>query len=289
MNDYIWEKAYYGDWLNIDGETDADVLATATQAVSVRMIADMFNAVGYDSAKYYEIYENIKKAFRNAFVGKDGKIKSNSQASYAIAYYGGLIDEWEATNNLYATLEEKNFHIHSGFVGIRFILPVLCDLGMKDVAYRLITNETYPSWGYSIVNGATTVWERWNSYTKQDGFADRTMNSFNHYALGSCGEWYYEYMLGIKPASPGFERVQIKPYVDRTGKITSAKGHYDSRNGRIAVEWSVKNGVAEICVEKPETMPAEFCFENVLSIEQDGKKEQSFRENAKVTKVKISL
>lgn len=289
MDNYIWKLAYYGDWLNVDGETDADVLATSTQAISVRMVAQMFEAVGFDSAKYYAIYDNIKVAFRNAFVDENGKIKGDSQASYAIAYYGGLISADEARDNFYKSLEIKNFHIHSGFVGIRFILPVLCDLGLQDIAYRLLTNETYPSWGYSIVNGATTIWERWNSYTLKDGFADKIMNSFNHYSLGSCGEWYYEYMLGIKPAEPAFKRVRIRPYIDRTGKVTSAKGHYDSRNGTISVEWSIENGVATVFVEKPETMEAEFVFDNVLSIEQDGQKTDTFHAHATITKIQVRL
>ena len=289
MDNYIWKDAYYGDWLNVDEETDSDVLATSMQAVSMRMIAEMFKVVGFDCDKYYKIYDSIKKAYRAAFVDKNGRIKGESQAAYAIAYYAGLIDEMETKNNIYKAFENKNFHIHSGFVSIRFILPVLCEIGLKDIAYRLLTNETYPSWGYSIVNGATTLWERWNSYTIKDGFADKAMNSFNHYSLGSCGEWFYEYMLGIKPLAPAFRRVRIKPYIDGTGKITSAKGYYNSRNGKISVEWSVNNGVAEIIVEKPKSMPAEFCFDNVKEIVQDGKKADAFNESAGLTRIIVNL
>ena len=289
MNDYIWEKAYYGDWLNADNETDHAVLATSLQAISMLMIAEMYKAVGFDNEKHYAIYKNIKRAYRASFVDETGKIKGDSQTCYAIAYSAGLIDEKEAKENFYRTLEEKNFHIHSGFLGLRFILPVLCDLGLQDVAYRLLTNETYPSWGYSIVNGATTIWERWNSYTLKDGFADKVMNSFNHYSLGSCGEWYYEYMLGIKPLAPAFKKVRVKPYIDKTGKVNAVQGYYDSRSGRIFVEWKVKGDLAEIVVEKPQTMETEFRFDNILSIEQDGEERKNFDAFAKVTKVVVKL
>ena len=115
------------------------------------------------------------------------------------------------------------------------------------------------------------------------------MNSFNHYSLGSCGEWYYEYMLGIQPAEAGFKRLRIKPYIDKTGKITAAKGRYDSRNGRIEVEWHVQDGEAEIIVQKPESMGAEFCFDNIKAIEQDGKSTVAFNAYAKTTKVIVRL
>ncbi len=287
--DYIWTDAYYGDWLNVDDDCDRPALATAFQAMSVKMIAEMFDAAGFDGKKYYDLYERIKKAFRNSFVSQDGKIKGDSQAIYCIAYKAGLVDESEAKPNLYETLKRKNFHIHSGFLGIRFILPTLCDFGLKDVAYALLTNTSYPSWGYSIVNGATTLWERWNSYTLKDGFADKTMNSFNHYSLGSCGEWYYEYMLGIKPLEAGFEKLSIKPYIDVTGKVTYAKGHYDSKKGRITVEWKKNGSEAEILIEKPDTMYTEFCFDNVAFIEQDGKTVRAFNPYAKNTKVRVHI
>ena len=102
----------------------------------------------------------------------------------------------------------------------------------------MITSTEYPSWGYSIVNGATTIWERWDSYTEAEGIKTG-MNSFNHYSLGSCTEWMYEYCLGIRPdiSKPGVQKVKFAPCFDRTGKITSAEGYYDSDFGRIQARW----------------------------------------------------
>lgn len=289
MNGYLWDKAFYGDWLNVDEETDSMVLATSFQGINLLMLEKMYNAAGYDASAICSLYEKVKEAFVQNAVLTDGRVKGDSQTAYSVAFRAGFIDENTAKAGLYNALKKKDFHICSGFLGIRFVLPVLCDVGLKDIAYKLISRTTYPSWGYSIVNGATTVWERWNSYTVKDGFADKTMNSFNHYALGSCGEWMYEYMLGIKPAAPGFERVCIKPYIDSTGTVTCVNGGYDSISGRIEVGWKVDSGFAEVTVNKPENMSAEFKFDNVIQIIQDGKTQKQFREDARSTKVLLKL
>ena len=97
-------------------------------------------------------------------------------------------------------------------------------------------NDTYPSWGYSIKNGATTIWERWNSYTKENGFGDAGMNSFNHYSLGSVVEWMYSYMGGIKPAKPGFKEFFVKPYFNN--RLTYADVKYESISGTIVSSWT---------------------------------------------------
>lgn len=289
MHDYLWDKAYYGDWLNVDEETDPTVLATCFQGMDLLMLEKMYRAVGYDTDRIITLYKKVQDAFLRYAVSPDGTITGDSQTAYCVAFRAGFIDEQTAKRRLYKALERKDFHICSGFLGIRFILPVLCDVGLQDLAYKLIAQTTYPSWGYSIVNGATTVWERWNSYTVKDGFADKIMNSFNHYALGSCGEWMYEYMLGIKPTSPGFKSVRIQPYVDKTGVVGCVNGSFDSGNGKIEVAWKVDSGIAEVTVTKPEKMLADFCFDNVIEIKQDGRTETSFRGDARITKVQIRL
>lgn len=288
MKEYVWTEAFYGDWLNVDDESNPAAFATAMQAMTMKMLAELSFADDGDE-RYYAIYKKIKAAFRKAFVGEDGKIKGDSQTIYCLAFQAGLIDAQEAKRNVYEVFKNRDFHIHSGFIGIRFVLPTLCDLGLKDVAYRLLTNTSYPSWGYSVENGATTIWERWNSYTRKGGFADKTMNSFNHYSLGSCGEWYYEYMLGIKPLAAGFEKLQIKPYIDESGKVTYAKGYYDSKKGRISVAWEIGESTAKIVVEKPVEMYTEYCFENIKMIEQDGKKTERFDPYAKQTIVFLEV
>ena len=133
------------------------------------------------------MYAGVKRAFRDNYY-KAGRITSDTQTAYAFAYAAGLISTEETAARLPATIREKGDSLTTGFIGSRFILPVLCDIGETDLAYRLIKRTEYPSWGYMLKEGATTVWERWNGYTAEHGFEDPEMNSFNHYSLGSCAE-----------------------------------------------------------------------------------------------------
>ncbi|MFJ9630709.1 family 78 glycoside hydrolase catalytic domain [Streptomyces sp. NPDC101175] len=129
-----------------------------------------------------------------------------------------------------------------GFLGVHVIAPVLTDEGRVDLAYRLLHQNAMPSWLYSVANGATTVWERWNSYSEEDGFGPVDMNSFNHYSYGAIMEWMYESMAGIAkdPAHPGFRHFFLRPHLDPTGRITRVTGSYLSPYGEIVSEWSVR-------------------------------------------------
>ena len=283
--DYTWEKSNYNDWLNIDENSPEDSLATCGNAYCFALAIKLFTELGEDCEKYKEFLDNIKRSFVAHFIADDGSIKGGTQTLYAISYRANLISAQQAKKGLEICFAKRNDHIHSGFCGIRFILPVLCDLGLVDLAYKLVTNDTFPSWGYSVVNGATTIWERWDSYVKGKGFGDKTMNSFNHYSLGSCGEWFFEYVLGIKPKKAGFDGVVIKPFVDRSGKIQGASGSFESINGKIAIEWT-KNGAEFYCkIEKDKGLKADFIFENITKIIQDGVAVDSFNQNAIVTEI----
>ncbi|MEU6375150.1 family 78 glycoside hydrolase catalytic domain [Streptomyces sp. NPDC046909] len=133
-----------------------------------------------------------------------------------------------------------------GFLGVNVLAPVLSDEGRADLAYRLLHQDAMPSWRYSVKNGATTVWERWNSYSKDDGFGPVSMNSFNHYAYGAVMEWMYAYMAGIArdPDSPGFKHFVLQPHLDPTGRITRVAAAYESPYGRIKSEWTVTDAGA---------------------------------------------
>ncbi|MFE9650722.1 family 78 glycoside hydrolase catalytic domain [Streptomyces sp. NPDC006365] len=131
-----------------------------------------------------------------------------------------------------------------GFLGVNVLAPVLTDEGRADLAYKLLHQDALPSWLYSVRNGATTVWERWNSYSEDAGFGPVSMNSFNHYAYGAIMEWMYAYMAGIArdPDSPGFKRFLLQPHIDPTGRITWVSGSYESPYGEITSEWRVEDG-----------------------------------------------
>ena len=255
----------YGDWLSLGKPTDLSVVSTLYYARAAYLAAEMCKILGdYEEQRYRTLYTNIKQAFRQKFIGADGRIFSDTQSAYVIAYSFGLIDLEETRDNLVRKFAEEDGKLTTGFLGIRFLLPTLCDIGRSDIAYHLITNTEYPGWGYSVVNGATTIWERWDSYTEANGIK-KGMNSFNHYSLGSCTEWMYEYCLGIRPdiQDPGFRKVSFAPCLDITGKITSASGHYDTDFGRISVQWQKEADIFEYCASVPEEIVCEFVFDGM--------------------------
>ncbi len=283
--DGIWTKSFYNDWLNVDEDVHPAVLATLCSAYCVMLTCKLYKDIGEACDVYEKEFLAIKRAFLEKFVDETGRIEGETLTAYAMAYVNGFISADVAKEGCLRALAAKNNHIHSGFLGLRFILPVLCEVGLVDMAYELLTKKTYPSWGYSIENGATTIWERWDSYTIEKGFQDKGMNSFNHYSLGSCGEWFYEYGLGIKPIVAGFTKTQIKPYVDRSGKIDHMSGSFDSVNGKISVSWYREKGYYVCEIEKPSEMYAEFVFDNVMQIEQDGRNAEKFDPYATKTTV----
>ena len=122
---------------------------------------------------------------------------------------------------------------------MRHLCRVLADTGAADYAYRLLLNESYPSWGFSIAQGATTIWERWDGWTPERGFQSANMNSFNHYAYGSVGEWLYARMAGIDwdAQAPGFGRVRLRPLFD--AQIGHVAARYDAPTGRIESAWQM--------------------------------------------------
>ncbi len=234
----------YGDWLNTNEETPKDLLATAYFAHSADLLSRMARAIGNnaDADKYHQLFQNIRAAFNQKFVSPDGKIKGNTQTAYVVPLEFGLLDppmQQCAIQYLLENIAAKHDHITTGFVGVSFILPILTQFGATDTAYRLILQDTFPSWLFPIKQGATTIWERWDGWTPDKGFQTPEMNSFNHYSLGSCGQWMYETIAGINldPASPGFKHIIIRPQPG--GGLTSASASYDSPYGPIKSRWQI--------------------------------------------------
>ena len=283
----------YGDWLSVDDEMNKSVMNTAYFAYSTKLVSEICDILNDpDAEKYRELYERIKERYLQCFVSEDYTITGDTQTTYLTAIAFGLVDTDKIKGHLLRTIERKDFHLSTGFIGVRFLLPVLCDIGRSDIAYQIILNKTYPSWGYSIENGATTIWERWNSYTIEDGFGNVEMNSFNHYSLGSCVEWMYRYILGIQCLidDAGFERVIIHPFVDPLNRITEAKGSYISKKGRISVRWENTGGLVQCWIEKVPGLPAKYIFDGeIVECRQNGKEVLVPDENASYTYVKYRL
>ena len=232
----------YGDWLNLGAEMPKDVIATAYFAFSTKRLAEMAGAVGKtdDAAKYGELFGRIQQAFNKAYVAPDGRIKGDTQTTYLMALGFDLLPPEQraaAEKRLIELIEERKWHLSTGFLGVNLLLPTLTRIGQLEVAYRLLQNETYPSWGYPIRQGATTIWERWDGWTEQRGFQDPGMNSFNHYAYGSCGQWMFSTMAGIDTDGPGFDKLIIRPRPG--GGLRYVQASYDSIHGPVATRWDV--------------------------------------------------
>ena len=177
----------------------------------------------------------------------------------------------QAEAHLVERIRARDYHLSVGFLGMPILLPTLTDMGRSDLAYRLIQSTTYPSWGYSIEQGATTIWERWNSYSKKDGFGDVRMNSFNHYSLGSCGEWMFRSMLGIDSDGAGFNKITMKPEMGEG--VTWAKGHYDSIHGRIGSDWKRAGDQFDWTIDVPANTTATVYVpaKDTASVSESGK------------------
>jgi len=230
----------YGDWLNIKEETEKDLLATAFFAHSCDLVARSARVLGRasDAEKYGKLFEGIRTAFLTAYVKEDGSVKGDTQTGYLLALGFDLVPSSlrpALVRHLVSNIEAKGNHLSTGFLGVKLLNNVLSSAGHDDLAYKLLLQESFPSWGYSIRQGATTIWERWDGWTRDKGFQDPGMNSFNHYSLGSVGEWMYSTVGGIRMISPGYKKFAIHPVPGKG--VTWAKCSYDSMYGRIACSW----------------------------------------------------
>ena len=229
-----------GDWLAPDISTPKQLISTALFARGAWSMSAMAQALGKtaDAARYRQLFQDIRSAFQKKFVNADGTIGTASQGGYALALAYDLLDGEQvrrAGDHLVAAIDDRGGHLSTGMVTTHLLLPALSKVDRTDAAYRLFDQTTYPSWGYFLKMGATSMWERWDAKTEK-GFHPDGMNSFNHANLGTCTEWFYRTVLGINSEGPGFKTILIKPIPG--GKLTWARGHYDSPQGRIAVAWS---------------------------------------------------
>ena len=266
----------YGDWLSLGTPTDLSLVSTAYYAYAAKLAGEFCEILQYreDCEEFQALFAFVKAAFRKHFLEEGGRLTSDTQSAYLLGYCFGLLSADEAKPNLLRTLREANNKLTTGFLGVKYLLPTLCEFGESDLAYEIITNREYPGWGYSVLNGATTIWEHWDSYTKDRGILGG-MNSFNHYSLGSCTEWMYAYCLGIQPdeTNVGFaHRVKMRPCMDRSGKITVACGYYTVPAGRIYVEWERKpDGCYLYHADVPECLEVDFCFDGMKTLSKIAK------------------
>jgi alpha-L-rhamnosidase len=268
----------YGDWLSIGANTPKDLIGTAYFAYSTNLLARSYRAVGNEAqaSKYEKLFEDIKSAFNRRYVRPDGRIRGDTQCCYAMALKFDLLPEElrpKAAQYLEDDIRAKGWHLSTGFVGVSYLLPVLTHAGKVETAYRLLMQDTFPSWLFSVKHGATTIWERWDGWTPDRGFQNPGMNSFNHYSLGSCGQWLFDTVagIGLDPDQPGFRHVIIHPRAG--GGLTSARCSLRSIRGRIVCDWTKNGGAFTLDIAIPANCTATVYVPtaNAAGAEESGK------------------
>src|SRR3954447_14519246 len=250
----------YGDWLATDN-TALDFIGTAFFAYSTDLTRQAATILGNDAdaATYASLYQQIKSAFVNRWVRADGTVGTGSQTSYVLALKFGLVPDnlkAQAFKRLADDVASRGNHLSTGFLGTPFLLNVLQDGGRGDLAYKVLTQDTYPSWGYMFSKGGTTIWERWDGIRPDGTLEDAGMNSFNHYGLGSIGDWLYDYVGGLAPAEPGYKTILVKPAVGP--ELKSASSSVKTAFGRATSAWSRDDaGRLKITVDVPVNARAE--------------------------------
>jgi alpha-L-rhamnosidase len=264
----------FGDWLSPEGKTDYVLIATAYWAYDATLMEQMAHATGrtQDEQKYALLFDKIRSAFQKQFVHDDGFVAGadngpspfgginnpnakskggDTQTGYVLALHMNLVPEnlrSAAAQKLADKIEANHELLGTGFLGTPYLLEELTKNGQAKLAYQLLLNTEYPSWGYLVEHGATTMWERWNGDQMKD---DPSMNSYNHYAYGAVADWIYRYAAGVDatPFDAGFHRVVLHPVFDaRLGHVAF---DYASAYGPIHSDWSVKGTTAEWHVTIP--------------------------------------
>jgi alpha-L-rhamnosidase len=262
---FLWNTKYHwGEWLE-PGDVglvkmiagilwrtlfSAPLVATAYFARSTSLLAEIARVLGKDddAREYAALYRQIKEAYIAEFIGKDGRIRPDKQASYVRVLAFDLLPEQlrpVAVQRLVQLVKRINTHLDTGFLSTPFLCHVLSTNGYLDVAYDLLLQETAPSWLYAVKRGATTIWESWEGI-KEDGTPQL---SLNHYSYGSVGEWLYQVVAGLNPGAPGYKQIIFQPCPG--GGLTHAGVTYQSLYGEIASWWQLQDGTFTLTVTVP--------------------------------------
>jgi alpha-L-rhamnosidase len=267
--DGLWEKQQgipFGDWLSPEGKTNQTLIATAEWAYDVTLLRQMAHATGRtaDEQRFNELFEKIRGAFQKKFVHDDGFVEGadrgpsqfgertkpaegtagDTQTGYVLALHMNLLPDGlrnRSAQKLVDKIQANHGLLATGFLGTPYLLEELSKTGHSDLAYQLLLNTQYPSWGYLIEHGATTTWERWNGDQMK---SDPSMNSYNHYAYGAVADWIYRYAAGVDttPLDAGFHIVVLHPTFD--ARLGAVDFTYPSAYGVIRSAWKVESGTA---------------------------------------------
>ena len=263
---YLWNKGFhFGDWLfyrpfdDNDGRsavTDKYLISQCFFANSTQILLNAATILGKsdDVKTYTDLLNNIKAAFIKEYVTPTGRLVSSTQTAYVLALHFDMLPEnlrQQAAQRLAQNVRDYNNHLTTGFLGTPYLCHVLSRFGYTDVAYRLLLQESYPSWLYPVKMGATTIWERWDGQRPDSTFQTPGMNSFNHYAYGAIGDWMYRVMAGIntEESAPGYKKIRIMPHIG--GNLSEVNANYQSDYGLISSHWKTDGNRLQFDVEIP--------------------------------------
>ena len=278
----VWHG--FGDWLALDGSgnvfgnTPKDLIGTAMFCYSTDLLAKMARVLDREpqAVRFEKLAARIRRAYQKRFVTNDGVVTGLTQTSYVLTLQFDLAPESlrpQLMNELVRDIEARGNKLTTGFVGASYLPHVLSRFGRLDVAYKLLHQKAWPSWLYAVTQGATTIWERWDGWTKENGFQDKGMNSFNHYAYGAIGCWLYQVVAGIEidPAHPAYKHILLAPQPG--GELTRATGKLQSIHGEIVSAWKLRDNRFdwEVTVPPNTTATATFPVPVKAQITESGK------------------
>lgn len=276
----LWNTGFqFADWLSYRVDDSKGMIGMKSAITDNYLVAQCFYAYNTqimikaaallgktDEVQEYQVLlERIKKAFQAEFMAASGRLISETQTAYILALQFDMFPENlrpQAVERLVKNIESYEYHLTTGFLGTPFLNPVLSRFGRNDVAYKLLLQDTYPSWLYPIkTHGATTIWERWDSMKPDGTFQDPSMTSFNHYAYGAVGDWMYRTIAGIdtkEAEGAGYKDIVIKP--EPGGNLTYAKGSVETNYGLVSSSWKIENNKLILDVEIPANTNATIEF-----------------------------
>ena len=271
-------KCNYGDWLSPQGsdKESRPQLAVEYYAWVARCMSELAAAIGKteDAKRYEELYETEKKFFNETYIEPDGNLKFMTYTCVLFALHVNLIDDKEVVDRyikfLKETVENDEYKVQTGFLGTAIVLPILSKIGLTDIAYRMMLCTKMPSWLFTVVSGATSVWEKWHAHTEEAGF-NHARISFNHYAFGAAVEWIYAYAAGIRP-DKAYDEFIIAP--DPNSLIESISAEYESESGRIVSAWRYEEDKLIFNIEVPANTSAKVILpvsnDKIVSIDGEG-------------------
>ena len=290
----LWNTGFqFGDWLSYRIDESKSASGSKSAITDNYLVAQCFFAYNTqimlntakvlkrvdDMIQFEDLLERVKKAFQKEYMTSNGRLISETQTAYVLALQFDMLPDSlrpQAVERLVNNIKSYKYHLTTGFLGTPFLNPVLTRFGRNDIAYKLLLQDTYPSWLYPIkAHGATTIWERWDSMKPDSTFQDPSMTSFNHYAYGAVGDWMYRNIAGIdtrEATGVGYKNIIIRPQID--SGLVSAKGSLQTNYGLVSSAWKIENGALKMEVEIPANTSATIYFPTKItaSVFENGKK-----------------